>query len=822
MRMLERDQTYNDVLDRIERLEMRIGDLRDMGRPSDEMTFENPDWQVVAGWVSTGTVLQDVNGRIVLDPTVPCIRVDTEVHLGNLIGLADYTEAAYGIFIGDYAGDNWMAYDPTNGLRIRGDAVIEGTITADKLNIGNSLFNSADGLLLLGPHCYISPTEWHSLRKQKATLSGGFHTMQGMWLGTRGLMIEEATTNLIINPSLETNTTGWTPVGATTFTRTQDRVAVAGDYVATVVFAAAARFERDVTVQTAAATAYTFSVYVCGSTAETIALGIWDDVTGYSWGSAESISGGWKRISVTKTFGAGSASRYVEIVGSGACTIYFDAFQLEQKAYATSYCDGTLGYGYAWTGTAHASTSTRAVNECNLDAHAGLISEKDTLSFRLVVQAAYDADATWPSPCGDNTFMDAWGAGAFHRIASYYSTSDDTVTVLIQCGAVTITLKSGVQTFVAGEWLDIIFTLDFTSDSYKLYVNGVLEDTDTTACDPIALQQWNLGSTYFATQQMGAGFCELGVFGRILDQHEISQLFQLQQPLVDSGSTEGPGIYILDGSFRIASSTSGTRIEITAAEIAGYDAAGTKQFYLQASDGLAYAGGGNVIMSSGGIVVKAPTSADTQREIRWRYDDSGTLRTAAYVYGSYGLATSESFGWVVGYRAAGDPWGGARVVHSAYDAVDTEEAFVDLRSQYEIVGIGDNMALCPNQSPTSTMLGAGAGVFSITNCITVPTVNYASGGILYAQAGALKWRGSAGTVTTIAPAEPHCPVCGRDFMLEWVNEAQETSLQVCVWCLCQALEGTLPAGVVTKRMKSKKVHWPRSAKPVQAEARPRL
>jgi hypothetical protein len=49
-------------------------------------------------------------------------------------------------------------------------------------------------------------------------------------------------------------------------------------------------------------------------------------------------------------------------------------------------------------------------------------------------------------------------------------------------------------------------------------------------------------------------------------------------------------------------------------------------------------------------------------------------------------------------------------------------------------------------------LGGGALVMSIANCTTAPTTNPTGGGILYAQGGALKWRGSSGTVTTIAAA----------------------------------------------------------------------
>lgn len=48
--------------------------------------------------------------------------------------------------------------------------------------------------------------------------------------------------------------------------------------------------------------------------------------------------------------------------------------------------------------------------------------------------------------------------------------------------------------------------------------------------------------------------------------------------------------------------------------------------------------------------------------------------------------------------------------------------------------------------------GLGQGVIFITNRDTAPSTNPVGGGVLYAEAGALKWRGSAGTTTTIANA----------------------------------------------------------------------
>ncbi len=48
--------------------------------------------------------------------------------------------------------------------------------------------------------------------------------------------------------------------------------------------------------------------------------------------------------------------------------------------------------------------------------------------------------------------------------------------------------------------------------------------------------------------------------------------------------------------------------------------------------------------------------------------------------------------------------------------------------------------------------GGGDGVIGIANATTVPTTNPAGGGVFYVTGGALTYRGSAGTVTTIAPA----------------------------------------------------------------------
>src|SRR5262252_8067426 len=53
---------------------------------------------------------------------------------------------------------------------------------------------------------------------------------------------------------------------------------------------------------------------------------------------------------------------------------------------------------------------------------------------------------------------------------------------------------------------------------------------------------------------------------------------------------------------------------------------------------------------------------------------------------------------------------------------------------------------------TTSQFGGGRGVIAIANATVSPSENPAGGGILYVEDGALRYRGSGGTVTTIAPA----------------------------------------------------------------------
>ena len=78
---------------------------------------------------------------------------------------------------------------------------------------------------------------------------------------------------------------------------------------------------------------------------------------------------------------------------------------------------------------------------------------------------------------------------------------------------------------------------------------------------------------------------------------------------------------------------------------------------------------------------------------------------------------------------------------------DENEPDFDPIMVFQRPGAGGNVGF-----RTDSQFGAGQGVIAIANAIVAPSVDPAGGGVLYVENGALKYRGSKGTVTTIAPA----------------------------------------------------------------------
>ncbi len=182
-------------------------------------------------------------------------------------------------------------------------------------------------------------------------------------MGNWKVVVAEATTNLVANPSVETNTTGYTAVGASTalarsatyqrrgvyaLSVTPDTGAYDGVYYGTVSLTDAIAYTW--TFQARAADGITYKAYFA-------------DTAGNLQGTATAFvgTGAWQLVTVSYT-ASGTAARRLYVVKDNVSgntdVFYLDAMQVEAKAYATTYCDGDQD-GCSWVGAAHASTSTR-------------------------------------------------------------------------------------------------------------------------------------------------------------------------------------------------------------------------------------------------------------------------------------------------------------------------------------------------------------------------------------------------------------------------------------------------------------------------------
>lgn len=74
------------------------------------------------------------------------------------------------------------------------------------------------------------------------------------------------------------------------------------------------------------------------------------------------------------------------------------------------------------------------------------------------------------------------------------------------------------------------------------------------------------------------------------------------------------------------------------------------------------------------------------------------------------------------------------------------------RSAADVLKTDDSFHVTGNLRINTTSLGSGSVVVALANASVVPSTNPTGGGVLYAEAGALKWRGSSGTVSVVAPA----------------------------------------------------------------------
>jgi len=233
--------------------------------------------------------------------------------------------------------------------------------------------------------------------------------------------------------------------------------------------------DQYLTVATASANAaYTLSAYV------------YDGTTGNNGGIMASTSaqlasasaalattytdmgGGWWRLSNTSaTMPAGTYNLGVQV--QAGKTVYVDGVQLEQLGYSTTYADGSLGTGYAWSGTANNSKSTRTMTDFRYSATGvfGLGSGSFSTWFKTDDWSKggryfFKNDA---AP-GSNWWISSNSSGLGLYINDINNVSRGSV-------------NKGFS-FLANTWYHVVATWDNTNQQLKLCVDGSCSTGTTT------------------------------------------------------------------------------------------------------------------------------------------------------------------------------------------------------------------------------------------------------------------------------------------------------------------------------------------------------
>jgi hypothetical protein len=180
------------------------------------------------------------------------------------------------------------------------------------------------------------------------------------------------TTNLITNPSIETNATSWTALqGAETITRDNTH-AQSGTWALKCITTNAAPEGVVYNIGSlTAGTTITVSVYVWASAAQAYTVQMDAFTSGAAYISTPVSTGGtgsgaWQRVTITGLLPATCTNvNFIVKVASVVATFWIDAVQAEVASAVDTYFDGattdTASTDYDWTGTANASTSTRTV-----------------------------------------------------------------------------------------------------------------------------------------------------------------------------------------------------------------------------------------------------------------------------------------------------------------------------------------------------------------------------------------------------------------------------------------------------------------------------
>ncbi len=181
--------------------------------------------------------------------------------------------------------------------------------------------------------------------------------------------IEPAGENLVVNPSFGLSASDWIPTSSASISRVVDS-GVHGDSHGSCT-ASGLQAGCFTLFEATIGLPYTVSAWVNAPSGRSITIRLEENAGSKSWiaTTTEVQDGEWRRMSAAGVATQTTMRLRVDVgADDSGFTFLLDGAQAEQGAWASSYIDGSRGEGYAWTGTAHASTSTREAGRLRVGA----------------------------------------------------------------------------------------------------------------------------------------------------------------------------------------------------------------------------------------------------------------------------------------------------------------------------------------------------------------------------------------------------------------------------------------------------------------------
>ena len=359
---------------------------------------------------------------------------------------------------------------------------------------------------------------------QVGTETGGVIYRPGKF--QKAVQVAEATTNLVTNPSFETGI--WSSYGTPTTRSVSTAYTLYGSQSGYLVGDSSGDGMALNVGTLTSGTVYTLSGYVkwVSGTVYIAAIESGSPYTARAVTPNVTSGSDWQRVSVTWTQGVTESVNVVCVAGNGSA--YFDGIQLEAKAYATPYCDGSLGNGHSWSGTAHASTSSRT-NGVITYALTGM-ADVGTLAAWVKFSVPLDGTLTG---LGYNDFIMLVGSSGENTDSCCLRWVDTSglLQVRVQSGGAA-KATNDISSVAAETWHHVAWTWDASTNASAVYVDGLQAHTTTFPAFSVDL------TTLYLNQNQKGGMLvdDLVILSCAATEDEIRAIYESDAPVFAESS----------------------------------------------------------------------------------------------------------------------------------------------------------------------------------------------------------------------------------------------------------------------------------------------